>query len=131
MRRFFFAVMMLVLVLQTTWSAAAEVCRHETTAAAQAHFGHHLHLDLHPDGHADQHLASSAGAYEPALPDSGPQLPHLDCVGCHGGLCAALAPWPAALPAGVPAGGHATPYQRSITDGLPERLIRPPHHLVA
>lgn len=123
MRRFFFVVLMFVLVLQTTWSAAAEICRHETAAAAQVHFGHHLHLDVHLDAQQDAHA--------PTPPDGGPQVPHLDCVGCHGGLCAALPPWPAALPAAVPAGAHATPYQRSITDGLPERLIRPPHHLVA
>ncbi|RCW75695.1 hypothetical protein [Pseudorhodoferax soli] len=114
MRRFLSVVLMLVLVLQATWSAAAEVCRHEPTTA-EAHFGHHVHLDAH----------------EPAQAENGPQVPHLDCVGCHGGMCAALLGWPAALPTGLPDLRHATPYQRSITDGLPERLIRPPHRFLA
>lgn len=105
---------MLLLVLQATWSAAAEVCRHETVTA-QAHFGHHLHLD----------------ADEPAQADNGPQVPHLDCVGCLGGLCAALLGWPAALAPALPQLRHATPYARSITDGVPERLIRPPHRCLA
>ena len=105
---------MLVLVLQASWSAAAAVCQHEPVTA-QAHFGHHVHLD----------------ADEPTHSDSGPQVPHLDCVGCQGGLSAVLSSWPPALPAGAPDAGHATPYRRSITDGWPERLIRPPHRLLA
>ncbi|MGC3987141.1 MAG: hypothetical protein QM777_21690 [Pseudorhodoferax sp.] len=121
MRRFLSVVLMLVLMLQASWSAAAAVCQHEP-AAAQAHFGHHVHLDDHADAHE---------AAAPAQADGGPQLPHLDCVGCHGGLCAALPGWSAALPAAMPEGAHATPYRRSITDGQPERLIRPPHRFLA
>jgi hypothetical protein len=116
MRRFLSVVLMLVLLLQASWSAAAAVCQHEPVAV-EAHFGHHVHLDAHE-------------AAEPAQADGGPQLPHLDCVGCHGGLCAALPGWSSGLPAPVPAGVHATPYRRSITDGLPERLIRPPHRFL-
>ncbi|HVR54243.1 MAG TPA: hypothetical protein VMS38_31260 [Pseudorhodoferax sp.] len=119
MRRFFFVVLMFVLMLQTTWSAAADVCRHETASPAPAHFGHHVHQD------------ASSDAQQPIPSEGGAQLPHLDCVGCHGGLCAVLPDWPAALSAVLPAGGHATPYRRSITDGLPERLIRPPHRFLA
>jgi hypothetical protein len=114
MRRFLSVVLMLVLMLQATWSAAAEVCQHEPVKA-EAHFGHHVHLD----------------ADEPAHGGSGPQVPHLDCVGCHGGMCAVLLGWPAAVPATVPDASHATPYRRSITDGQPEPLIRPPHRLLA
>ncbi|WP_326543710.1 hypothetical protein [Pseudorhodoferax sp.] len=117
MRRFLSIVLMLVLVLQASWSAAAAVCRHEPTVM-EAHFGHHVHLDTH-----DAHAAAPA--------DGSPQVPHLDCVGCHGGLCAALLGWPAALPPELPQLRHATPYARSITDGLPERLIRPPHRFLA
>lgn len=114
MRRFLSVVLMLVLLLQASWSAAAAVCQHEPVAL-EAHFGHHVHLDAHA----------------PAETESGPQLPHLDCLGCHGGLCAVLLGWPTALATGLPDVRHATPYQRSITDGLPERLIRPPHRFLA
>lgn len=124
MRRFLSVVLMLVLMLQAFWSAAAQVCRHEPVTA-QAHFGHHVHLDAH------KHADLGAHGAEPAQADGAPQLPHLDCVGCHGGLCAALTACPAALPLASLAQGHATPYQRSITHGLPERLIRPPHHFLA
>ena len=48
MRRFLSVVLMLMLLLQASWSAAAAVCQHEP-ATAQAHFGHHVHLDAHAD----------------------------------------------------------------------------------
>ena len=46
MRRFLSVVLMLVLLLQASWSAAAAVCQHEPVAL-EAHFGHHVHLDAH------------------------------------------------------------------------------------
>lgn len=116
MRRFVSVVLMLVLLLQASWSAAAAVCQHEPVAA-ESHFGHHVH----PDAQVPAETGNG----------NGPQVPHLDCVGCHGGMCAVLLGWPAALATGLPDVRHATPYRRSITDGLPERLIRPPHRFLA
>jgi hypothetical protein len=131
MRRFLSIVLMLVLSLQATWSAAASVCRHEAREAA--HFGHHVHADEGDHGFATAANAAAeagAGAQDP-LADTSAQVPHLDCVGCHGGLCGALLgvqPPVAAL--ALPDGGR-TPYVRAVTDGLPERLIRPPHAFLA
>jgi hypothetical protein len=114
MRRFLTIVLMLVLALQATWSVAASVCRHDVALEAP-HFGHHEHADD----------AAQAGEAQDAT--AGVAVPHLDCVGCHGGLASALLGDIVAVDAVPLRGGVATPYQRSITHGLPERLIRPPH----
>jgi hypothetical protein len=119
MRRFLSIVLMLVLSLQATWSAAASVCRHDVAVEAP-HFGHHAHADEAAPTHAVQ-SDDAAGV----------QIPHLDCVGCHGGLCAVLLHAPVSSTAESQPDAAATPYRRSITDGLPERLIRPPHSFLA
>jgi hypothetical protein len=119
MRRFLSIVLMLVLSLQATWSAAASVCRHDAAIEAP-HFGHHAHADEATQSHEVQ-TGDAAGV----------QVPHLDCVGCHGGLCAALLGCPGAGTAERQPDTAATPYQRTITTGLPERLIRPPHSFLA
>ncbi len=113
MRRLLAFLLTLVLVLQSTWTAAAAVCQHEP-ATQQAHFGHHVDLQAPDQVHPD------------AASPAGPDMPHLDCIGCHA-LCAALAERPAFLPAPLLAREHATPYRRSVTQGVPERLLRPPH----
>ncbi len=113
MRRSLAYLLMFLLVLQSTWAAAAGVCGHEPAAAA-SHFGHHVDLQT-----ADQ---AHPAANDPAAP----ALPHLDCIGCQA-LCAALVDVVAVLPLTHAASDAATPYRRSITQGVPERLLRPPH----
>ncbi|GAA6118618.1 hypothetical protein [Acidovorax sp. FG27] len=119
MHRFVLVFLLLVLPVQWTWAAAASICRHEAAATSQ-HFGHHDHR--HDVGGAD------AAAPE-EMADSGDRLPeanHADCASCHGAAPAltALHEAPARhqpLPQGT------TPYLRTVTSGIPDRLIRPPH----
>lgn len=115
MRRTLLVLLMLILSAQWTWAAVTSVCEHETGRSA-VHLGHHEH----------QH----DGATNPALDDSSTAAAntavHADCATCHAGMSALLVavelpPPLAAQDAGL------TPYRRSITQGLPERLIRPPH----
>lgn len=69
--------MLLALPLQFTWAAAAAYCQHEKTTAAEAHFGHHKHLDdceLPGDNpqslkvHKDFHHPDSQGLFLLQLP---------------------------------------------------------------
>lgn len=113
LRRLVLILMLALLPLQWTWAAAASVCQHEEIVATadgslpSPHFGHHVH----------QHQGDE---------EAGPNELDLDCPSCHLGtpalLMPRLDPQPPLLAAHV-----ATPYQRFITAGLPERLIRPPH----
>lgn len=115
LRRLVLILMLALLPLQWTWAAAASVCQHEEIVATadgslpSPHFGHHEHQHQQDDGH-----------------EPGQAGPDLDCPSCHVAtpalLLPRLDPQPPLLAARV-----ATPYQRSITAGLPERLIRPPH----
>ncbi|MDB5828482.1 MAG: czcI [Variovorax sp.] len=41
MRRYLLVFLMLLLPLQSVWSAAATICAHEQTQAGERHFGHH------------------------------------------------------------------------------------------
>lgn len=117
LRRLVLILMLALLPLQWTWAAAASVCQHEEIVATadgslpSPHFGHHEHQHEHQQ--EDGHEPGQAG-------------PDLDCPSCHvvtpALLLPRLDPQPPLLAARV-----ATPYQRSITAGLPERLIRPPH----
>lgn len=109
MRRTLLVLLMLIMSAQWTWAAVASVCEHESDKSA-VHLGHHEH----------QHMDDSA---DTPSPDS---VAHADCATCHAGMSALLVavelpPPLAAQDAGL------TPYRRSITQGLPERLIRPPH----
>lgn len=119
LRRFVLILMLALLPLQWTWAAAASVCQHEEIVAgadgsiASPHFGHHEHK--HEAGH--EHGQAGKGGVD------------VDCPSCHAAapalLTLRLEPLPPELLAFA-----ATPYRRSITAGLPERLIRPPHGLL-
>ncbi|MDC6168443.1 hypothetical protein [Paucibacter sp. XJ19-41] len=109
MRRFVLILMLTLLPLQWTWAAAASYCEHETEASAAAHFGHHQHE------HQDSGDADVDGSGIDA-----------DCPSCHGAVAGIMMVQPP-KPQDWPADSQATPYRRSVTDGLPERLIRPPH----
>jgi hypothetical protein len=112
MRRLVLILLLTLLPLQWTWAAAASLCAHEAeSSAASAHFGHHAH-EHQQDGGAES--------------DDGIDAVDTDCPSCHGAVAGlvmstlgALHDWLGAI--------HATPYRRTVTDGLPERLIRPPH----
>lgn len=116
MRRTLLVLLMLILSAQWTWAAVASVCEHETGKSA-VHLGHHEHQHdeagtAAPDGKAP------ASADNPAV--------HADCATCHAGMSALLAAADA-RPLLIERDARPTPYQRSITHGVPERLIRPPH----
>lgn len=117
LRRFVLILMLALLPLQSTWAAAASVCQHEEIVAGadgsspSPHFGHHEH----------QHEGGPEGGQDPA-----PGGVDVDCPSCHAAAPALLAPRLEPQPP-LLAAPAATPYQRSITAGLPERLTRPPH----
>ena len=114
MRRFLLLVLMLVLSVQTTWAAASSVCRHEAAAQAQ-HFGHHAHA------HAEADAADATAVVGDTL--------DADCGHCHLGANA-LTPATSGAAWAMLSMAGATPYQRSVTHGQPERLTRPPHHFL-
>ena len=111
MRRFVLILMLTLLPLQWTWAAAASYCEHETEASAAAHFGHH------------QHEHQDSGDADADVDGSGIDA---DCPSCHGAVAGIMMVHPP-KPHDWLADSQATPYRRSVTDGLPERLIRPPH----
>ena len=76
MRRLLLVFLLVLMSLQTVWSAAAAYCAHEQAPAA-AHFGHHAHEH---EGHAstdDANGASTHAGINLAAAD-------LDCHTCHG-----------------------------------------------
>jgi len=86
MRRWVFALLLLVLPFQMVWASAAPYCAHETNSAAK-HFGHHEH----------RHQAGGEVTPAPDGNGSGSGLYHADCGTCHLGCAATLsAPIPAA-----------------------------------
>jgi len=111
MRRTLLVLLMLILSAQWTWAAVASVCEHETGKNA-VHLGHHEHQ--HDDATPD----SAAAPADTTV--------HADCATCHAGMSALLVAVEVPPPLAAQDAG-LTPYQRSITQGLPERLIRPPH----
>lgn len=129
MRRFLLLLMMLVLSVQTTWAAASSVCRHEAAAQA-AHFGHHAHAHQDAAGMAQGEPDDAAGVAEGNPDDAGRDVIDADCGQCQLGANA-LAAGAAEIERTAPPPSGATPYRRSVTHGLPERLTRPPHPFLA
>ncbi|MBA4342298.1 MAG: hypothetical protein C0423_09110 [Methylibium sp.] len=111
--------LLLLLPVQWTWAAAASICRHESSIHA-SHFGHHEHR------HDHQASATASVDASDDTPQQGDSGVHADCATCH-----AAVPWlmmQSAVGLGELLSPLAfTPYQRSVTAGVPERLIRPPH----
>ncbi|MCD6672684.1 MAG: hypothetical protein LT106_07500 [Burkholderiaceae bacterium] len=116
MRRWMFAMLLLVLPFQMIWAAAAPYCAHETNTSASKHFGHH------------EHRHQAGGEITPALGDdgNGSGTYHADCATCHLGCAAtlsALIPTAALLlPAASPVAG-ASSYTSHVPSG-PERPDR-------
>lgn len=77
MRRLLLIVLMLWLPLQSSWAAAAGLCRHEQGAAAQ-HFGHHEHRHHAAPGTAG--IDTQAGASSALMLDDDCALCHLGCA---------------------------------------------------
>lgn len=122
MRRVLLVVLVVLLSLQWTWAAAAAYCRHEVGIGA-AHLGHHVHEH---EGHGQAESGQSDGGLgvsEPASTDSLGTDP--DCGACHAGTTAMVAE-SAGMARTVKDHGTQTPYRRTVTEGVPERLIRPP-----
>jgi len=112
MRRTLLVLLMLIMSAQWTWAAVTRVCEHETGKSA-VHLGHHEH----------QHVADAAEAADTPSPDT---VVHADCATCHAGMSALLVAVELTPPLAAQDMGR-TPYQRAVTQGLPEQLIRPPH----
>lgn len=113
--------LLLLLPVQWTWAAAASVCRHESSIQAH-HIGHHEHRHTPQAG-----AGAEAGGTDEA---AGHGFAHADCASCHA-VVPALVTQPSALPPVQRPPLAFTPYRRSVTVGIPERLIRPPHPVVA
>jgi len=119
MQRIVLVLLLMLLPVQWTWAAAASICTHETSLHAN-HFGHHEHRHDHRTG-----LTSLSDPADGAQVQSESGV-HVDCATCHAAVPGLM------MPPAVALGVHSpllafTPYQRSVTTGVPERLIRPPH----
>lgn len=122
MQRIVLVFLLLLLPVQWTWAAAASICRHESNIHAN-HFGHHEHRHDHQASTPVSVDAVDAADDTQAQGDFGA---HADCATCHGAVPALV------MQAAVVLSAQLTPsastlYQRSVTTGVPERLIRPPH----
>lgn len=121
MRRFLLVFLMLLMPLQSVWSAAASVCEHEQTVNAKRHFGHH---DAHhvQTGHGEA-TADASAAEQPGhgSPGKTPDTDHHHVLSVN--------PVPhIPLPAHVPAGSSLDtpdPFDR-YPSALVASLERPP-----
>lgn len=119
MQRIVLVFLLLLLPVQWTWAAAASICRHESSIHAN-HFGHHEHRHDHPAG-----VIGSVDLSDDTQQQSDSSV-HADCATCHTAV-------PGLMMQSATAVGELllplvfTPYQRFVTTGVPERLIRPPH----
>ena len=90
MRRLLLVFLLVLIPMQTLWSAAANYCQHEIPRSgnhdmgSSAHFGHHLHL--HSPSHEDIGSAHGMGGGIHAT------TPDLDCHTCHSSSTALFAP---------------------------------------
>jgi len=119
MQRIVLVLLLMLLPVQWTWAAAASICRHETSIHAN-HFGHHEHRHDHTTSVT---LSVDVADDIQGQSDSGV---HADCATCHAAVPGLM------MPPAIVLGEQSpllalTPYQRSVTTGVPERLIRPPH----
>lgn len=116
MRRWVFALLLVVLPFQLVWGAAAPYCTHEASidASAQAgrHFGHHEHRHQSGDEITPAWDEGSAGAY------------HADCGSCHLG-CSAAPPIPCVTIGKLPHAAVATGLARKFASHIPAGPERP------
>ncbi|MBW7923995.1 MAG: hypothetical protein H3C59_04525 [Burkholderiaceae bacterium] len=80
MRRWVFALLLLVLPFQMVWASAAPYCAHETSTSASKHFGHHEH----------RHYAGGEVTPSSDNDGNGSGTYHADCGTCHLGCAATL-----------------------------------------
>ncbi|MDC2857771.1 MULTISPECIES: hypothetical protein [Delftia] len=107
------AILVIALLFQWTWMAAAALCRHD--GHETRHFGHHVHgVSLHGMG-AERHAGTGTDAESgpPAQKaDQGLQSSlSVDCSMCHAWVAAATQHWQAA-PAAPPPAQFAEPLRR-------------------
>ncbi|ALT77561.1 hypothetical protein [Paucibacter sp. KCTC 42545] len=119
-RRILLILLMLTLGLQSSWAAVAGLCLHEVDARAATHLGHHAHE--HAQQADDDEGRNAKAKQQPGQ--------HADCATCHVS-CGVLVQTAAAASLQLPSSRVDTPYLRSVTQGQPERLIRPPRHFLA
>jgi hypothetical protein len=116
-RRWVFALLLLVVPFQLVWGAAAPYCAHEASTSAKKHFGHHEHKHQAGDEivSATDDADVTAGAF------------HADCESCHLGSSAFMPAVTAAVDA-LPHGSASNPpdprYDSHIPAG-PQRPDRP------
>ncbi|MDR0225795.1 MAG: hypothetical protein LBI66_05195 [Burkholderiaceae bacterium] len=118
------AVLVIALLFQWSWAAAAAVCRHD--GHETPHFGHHVHgVSLHgmgaerPAGQAGAHAPDASGQKaDPGLQSSST----VDCSMCHAWAAAATREWQAAAAAPPPM-QFTEPLRRfaSVAELPPER----------
>ncbi len=107
------AILVIALLFQWTWMAAAALCRHD--GHETRHFGHHVHgVSLHGMG-AERHASTGTDAESgpPAQKaDQGLQSSlSVDCSMCHAWVAAATQHWQAA-PVAPPPAQFAEPLRR-------------------
>ena len=119
MQRLVLILLLLIMPTQWVWASAASVCQHETSSST-SHIGHHEHEHEPPLLKPQAELGDTQ---QQAGLDT-------DCLSCHGTISAPVMDAALALNEGRRPPG-ATPYQRAITQGVPDRLIRPPHSQLA
>lgn len=119
MQRIVLVFLLLLLPVQWTWAAAASICRHESSIHAN-HFGHHEHRHDHQPG-----VIASVDAPDDTQQQSDSGV-HADCATCHAAVPGLMMQSATVVSEPLPPLAF-TPYQRSVTTGVPERLIRPPH----
>lgn len=82
MRRWFIALLLILVQFQLAWGAVAPFCGHEATDAGRQHFGHHEHQHQQAEGIDGAESGKSGGAL----------VDHPDCESCHFGSSASLPP---------------------------------------
>ncbi|CAB5676223.1 Uncharacterised protein [Delftia tsuruhatensis] len=110
------AILVIALLFQWTWAAAAGLCRHD--GHENTHFGHHGHV-------ASLHVkdAGQAGAQAKTLDDGTASWPASDCGCCHAWVAAPslerLAP--AAVPSPPADFSEPPPRYDSVAELRPDR----------
>ncbi len=73
--KYFFKILLIVFVLQSTWAVAAQYCQHEKSIKVN-HLGHHIHKH-------DLKNADNKNVIEHKSTDSSKSVNDTDCPYCH------------------------------------------------
>lgn len=121
MVRLILRLIILIFLMESTWAAAAQYCRHELGLTGQ-HFGHHTH----------QHKDGDPAAFDQTIlkVDSKP-MPSVDsdCPYCHLGAMKSMLPVPTITPS-----ANAPPHIIEILQSFPQVIpLQPerPNWLIA